>query len=113
MNNSLPKIKTKVQSSLRDVQQKLSNLPELPDNVEYEVHRSLRDLITIVKDRLRGNEFSSEFNQLADGFQKCLVETKPKFTLRDASDSVVDISGNTGGSCEGSGGASRVTRRRN
>lgn len=89
---SLPKIKAKMHSTLRDVERRLNNLPDLPANVEYEVRKSLRDFSTIVKEKLKGNEFSYEFNKLADGFQECLLETKPKFTLRDASDSVIEIS---------------------
>ncbi|KAM0331320.1 hypothetical protein ACHAQA_002990, partial [Verticillium albo-atrum] len=90
---NLPSIKTKIMDELRKNERQLSNLPELPANVEYEVRKSLMEFSTIVKDKIRGNEFSSAYGRLADAFRECLLYTKPKFSLSHSSDTpILEIS---------------------
>ncbi|KAM0275855.1 hypothetical protein ACHAQH_007327 [Verticillium albo-atrum] len=83
---NLPSIKTKILDELRKNEKRLSNLPELPANVEYEVRKSLMEFTAIVKDKIRGNEFSSVYGSLAEAFRECLLHTKPKFSLSHSSD---------------------------
>ncbi|KAL2759344.1 hypothetical protein ACRALDRAFT_1079495 [Sodiomyces alcalophilus JCM 7366] len=86
---NLPSIKKKVLSELHKYQRELDRLPELPQNVQLEVQKSLREFTSIVKDKLKGKEFSSAYGKLAESFRGCLLFTKPKFVLRDPSDTPV------------------------
>ncbi|CRK44438.1 hypothetical protein BN1723_016338 [Verticillium longisporum] len=90
---NLPSIKSKIFDELRKNEKRLSNLPELPTNIEYEVRKSLIEFTAIVKDKIRGNEFSSAFGLLAGSFRECLLHAKPKFSLKHKSDvPVLEIS---------------------
>lgn len=88
---SLPNIKHKVLFHLEKVRKQLSNLPELPANVELEVETALINFADSARSRM--GEFMKRFNVLPRSFRDCLLEIKPKFTLRDKSDfPVLEIS---------------------
>lgn len=71
----------------------MNTLPELPNNVELEVRKSLMAFSTIVKETLRGRDFSANYGALSDNFRDCILQMKPKFTLKDKSDvPVLEIS---------------------
>ncbi|OHE97501.1 dynamin family protein [Colletotrichum orchidophilum] len=90
---NLPSIKHKVQTRLSEIEAELSTLPELPNNVELEVKKSLMNFTSIVKDTLRGRKFSSNYGSLSDSFRDCILQMKPKFILKDKSDiPVLEIS---------------------
>ncbi|KAL0943013.1 dynamin family protein [Colletotrichum truncatum] len=90
---NLPSIKQKVLTRLREVEHQLGTLPELPDNVELEVRKSLMAFSTIVKETLRGRGFSANYGSLSDAFCDCILQMKPKFVLKDKSDiPVLEIS---------------------
>ncbi|KAK1985551.1 dynamin family protein [Colletotrichum cereale] len=90
---NLPSIKQKVQTRLGEIERQLSTLPELPNNVELEVRKSLMAFSTIVKETLRGRNFSSNYGSLSDSFRDCILQMKPKFVLKDKSDiPVLEIS---------------------
>ncbi|KAF4444797.1 hypothetical protein F53441_11055 [Fusarium austroafricanum] len=90
---SLPHIKQTLRRHLNDIVEQLSRLPELPDNVELEVQTSVMEFGELARTQLKPSEFSKHFVPLPDNFRDCLLEMKPKFTLRDSSDiPVVDIS---------------------
>ncbi|KAF5670211.1 hypothetical protein FHETE_4583 [Fusarium heterosporum] len=90
---SLPHIKQKLQQRQDDIDEQLSTLPELPSNVELEVQTSVMEFGELARSQLKPSEFSKYFVPLPDNFRDCLLEMKPKFTLRDESDiPVVDIS---------------------
>jgi hypothetical protein len=90
---SLPHIKQKLRQRLTDIVEQLEKLPELPDNVELEVQTSVMEFGELTRTQLKPSEFSKHFVPLPDNFRDCLLDMKPKFTLRDSSDiPVVDIS---------------------
>ncbi|GKT44754.1 interferon-induced GTP-binding protein Mx3 [Colletotrichum spaethianum] len=90
---NLPSIKQKVQTRLGEIERQLSTLPELPNNVELEVRKSLMAFSTIVKETLRGRNFSSNYGSLSESFRDCILQMKPKFVLKDKSDiPVLEIS---------------------
>ncbi|OLN87080.1 Interferon-induced GTP-binding protein Mx [Colletotrichum chlorophyti] len=90
---NLPSIKEKVQAQLAAIEAELSTLPELPNNVEMEVKKSLNTFTAIVKETLRGRDFSANYGSLSDSFRDCILHMKPKFTLKDQSDiPVLEIS---------------------
>ncbi|KID88448.1 Dynamin family protein [Metarhizium guizhouense ARSEF 977] len=88
---SLPNIKQKVKHHLDKITKQLANLPELPDNVELEIKTGLMAFADSARLKLEG--FMSHFSVLPRNFRNCLLETKPKFTLKDKSDfPVLEIS---------------------
>ncbi|KAK1468329.1 dynamin family protein [Colletotrichum melonis] len=90
---NLPSIKNKVQTRLSEIEAELSTLPELPNNVELEVRKSLMAFSSTVKETLRGRKFSSNYGSLSDSFRDCILQMKPKFILKDKSDiPVLEIS---------------------
>ncbi|ROT43756.1 dynamin family protein [Sodiomyces alkalinus F11] len=86
---NLPSIKKKVLSELNKYEKELDRLPGLPQNVQLEVQKGLREFTSVVKDKLKGKEFSSHYGKLAEAFRDCLLHTKPKFVLRDPTDTPV------------------------
>jgi hypothetical protein len=82
--NSLPHIEHKVKLHLDKINRHLSSLPELPDNVELEVQRSLYKFNETA--RATVDEFIKHLNKLSRDFRDCLLHIKPKFILKDKSD---------------------------
>ncbi|KAF5025771.1 hypothetical protein F66182_2104 [Fusarium sp. NRRL 66182] len=90
---SLPYIKQTLRQHLDKIVEQLSKLPELPSNVELEVQTSVMEFGELSRSQLKPSEFSKHFVPLPDDFRNCLLEMKPKFTLRDSSDiPVMEIS---------------------
>lgn len=87
---SLPNIKHKVKYHLDKVTRQLANLPELPHNVELEIQTCLNSFADTA--RLKIDEFAARINSLPTNFRDCLLNSKPKFTLKDRTDTqVVDL----------------------
>lgn len=88
--SSLPNIKYKVKYHLDKITRQLSNLPELPNNVELEIQTCLNSFADSA--RLKIDDFAARINSLPINFRDCLLEIKPKFILKDRSDiQVVDL----------------------
>ncbi|PON27746.1 hypothetical protein TGAM01_v203513 [Trichoderma gamsii] len=81
---SLPTIKSKVKYLLDKTNRQLANLPELPSNVELEIQTCLNSFADSA--RIRIDDFAARINSLPNSFRDCLLEIKPKFTLKDRSD---------------------------
>ena len=76
----------KVTTKLASILNELNGLPELPANVELEVRTAMVEFITHVRSALQSQEFSASYAKTCAAFKNCLLHTKPRFTLRDASD---------------------------
>ncbi|PFH61361.1 hypothetical protein XA68_17539 [Ophiocordyceps unilateralis] len=88
---SLPTIKRKVINHRDKINKQLENLPELPDNVEAEIQRGLLEFEKCSSAKM--DAFVKHFNELPQNFLACLLAIKPKFTLKDKTDTpVVEIS---------------------
>jgi uncharacterized protein YqgV (UPF0045/DUF77 family) len=71
----------------------LGSLPELPANIELEVRKALMEFSSITKAHLEGKEFSAAYGRLAEAFRDCIIHIKPRFVLKDPSDTpVLEIS---------------------
>ncbi|KAM0563773.1 hypothetical protein ACHAPJ_001506 [Fusarium lateritium] len=78
---------------LDNIVEQLNKLPELPSNVELEVQTSVMEFGELARSQLKPSEFSKHFVPLPDNFRDCLLDMKPKFTLKDSSDiPVMEIS---------------------
>ncbi|RDA88301.1 hypothetical protein CP532_6571 [Ophiocordyceps camponoti-leonardi (nom. inval.)] len=87
----LPMIRDKVTDHLKKINKQLKSLPELPDNVPLEIQIGLNKFAE--RSAAKMDEFIKHFTQLPKDFLACLLAIKPKFTLKDRSDSpVVEIS---------------------
>ncbi|RMJ16259.1 hypothetical protein CDV36_004089 [Fusarium kuroshium] len=90
---SLPHIKHTLKQHLNGIVEQLNKLPELPSNVELEVQTSVMEFGEQARSKLKPAEFSKHFVPLPEDFRNCLLEMKPKFTLKDSSDiPVLEIS---------------------
>ncbi|KFA74326.1 hypothetical protein S40288_03703 [Stachybotrys chartarum IBT 40288] len=88
---NLPKIKQKVITSLNHIKRELASLPELPENVESEVRSAMMKFAESARAGVDG--FLESFNNPPASFRDCLLDMKPKFVLKDRTDSpVVEIS---------------------
>lgn len=85
--NSLPQIEHKVKAHHDRILKKLATLPELPDNMELEIHTSLLNFTEAARSTI--DDFTRHFNVLPTKFQTCLLHIKPKFILVDKSDTPV------------------------
>lgn len=86
-SSSLPQIENKVKVLLSQNKKKLANLPELPANIELEIHGSLTNFNTAAQASI--DSFTRRFNVLPKDFKDCLLAIKPKFILWDKSDVLV------------------------
>ncbi|KAI2635251.1 P-loop containing nucleoside triphosphate hydrolase protein [Xylaria nigripes] len=75
---SLPNIKQKFQTRLKETQAHLNEMPDLPRNVEHEVRTSLRELYTSVKRAFSNQGFEEQYKRLTEGFYRHIVQLKPK-----------------------------------
>ncbi|KAI5859257.1 P-loop containing nucleoside triphosphate hydrolase protein [Durotheca rogersii] len=82
---SLPSIKDMVYTRLQMIQKELADLPELPQNVEHEVKKSLFQFLGQMKTAIKGTEFSSEWNALNNHLQECVFKMKPTCKVKEPS----------------------------
>ncbi|KAI1847520.1 hypothetical protein JX265_000770 [Neoarthrinium moseri] len=76
-SRSLPAIKNKVRARLAEIRDQLSELPELPHNVEHEVRKSLYDFNDAVKLAVKDTDFQAKWDELNKYFQACVLTIKP------------------------------------
>ncbi|KAI0133799.1 dynamin family protein [Xylariales sp. AK1849] len=76
-SSSLPSIKHKVNDRLNIIRDELSELPELPANVEHEVRKSLYSFYDTVKRSIRDSGFQAQWDTLNKQFQACILAMRP------------------------------------
>lgn len=78
---------------LNTVVTQLKKLPELPANPELEIRKGLLDFANIVKTRLKGQEFSTQWAVRAEDFKKSILAMKPKVVVKpeNSVSSVIDL----------------------
>lgn len=81
--SSLPTIKHKVNERLHQVTHDLSELPELPANVEHEVKKSLYTFYHAVKQAMKASDVQSQWDTLNKQFQSCILKMKPTCMVGD------------------------------
>lgn len=89
---SLPSIKEKVYTRLREIEHQLSGLPEIPSNVEHEVKKSLYQFLGRMKTAMKDSEFSSEWNTLNNQFRDIIFKIKPTCRVKEPSAQTIDLS---------------------
>lgn len=78
---NLPELSRKLNTKLRETQDKLGRLPEMPQNPEHEVRKSLLKFSTDVQLRLRSKAFSAGWAKIAETFKIKILELKPKYRV--------------------------------
>ncbi|ETS74405.1 hypothetical protein PFICI_14271 [Pestalotiopsis fici W106-1] len=81
-SSSLPQIAQKIREAKRDIESQLSELPELPRNVEFEVRQSLQQFKEAVKEATLYTDFQPRWSQLNKQFQACILAMKPTCLVR-------------------------------
>ncbi|KAI1131131.1 dynamin family protein [Nemania abortiva] len=89
---SLPSIKTKVYTRLRDIEHQLAGLPGIPSNVEHEVKKSLYQFLGKMKTAIKDSEFSSEWNTLNNQFRDIIFKIKPTCRVKEPAAQTIDLS---------------------
>ncbi|ORY61803.1 P-loop containing nucleoside triphosphate hydrolase protein [Pseudomassariella vexata] len=83
-SSSLPSIKHKIHERLRTIHHQLSELPELPNNVEHEVKTSLYTFYNTVRDAIKDRRFQAKWDVLNKQFQSCITKMKPTCIVKDS-----------------------------
>ncbi|CAK7269196.1 hypothetical protein SEPCBS57363_003478 [Sporothrix epigloea] len=78
----LPEIKKKVSLKLVDVNYELAQLPDLPDNPELEIRRSLGEFAANVRTISEGSQLMPLLNRVVLQFQKDIDGLKPKYKVK-------------------------------
>ncbi|KAI0428442.1 dynamin family protein [Xylaria sp. FL1042] len=89
---SLPSIKEKVYTRLKEIEYQLEGLPELPSNVEHEVKKSLYQFLGEMKTAIKDSEFSSEWNTLNNQFRDIIFKIKPTCQVKEPVAQTIDLS---------------------
>ncbi|GAP86751.1 putative dynamin family protein [Rosellinia necatrix] len=91
---SLPTIKSKVYTRLREIESQLAALPEIPSNVEHEVKKSLYQFLGRMKTATKDSEFSSQWNTLNNQFRDIILKIKPTCRVKEPAAQTIDLSDN-------------------
>lgn len=78
---SLPDLAQKLKIKLKETIDKLNRLPEMPQNPEHEVRKSLFKFSTDFQSRLRSKAFSAGWAKIAEAFRIKVVELKPRYRV--------------------------------
>ncbi|KAI0505747.1 dynamin family protein [Xylaria bambusicola] len=89
---SLPTIKGKLYTRLREIEQQLEGLPEIPYNVEHEVKSSLYHFLGRMKTAIKDSEFSSQWNTLNNQFRDIIFQIKPTCRVKEPTTQTIDLS---------------------
>ncbi|KAK5626524.1 hypothetical protein RRF57_002238 [Xylaria bambusicola] len=89
---SLPTIKGKVYTRLREIEHQLEGLPEIPYNVEHEVKNSLYQFLGRMKTAIKDSEFSSRWNTLNNQFRDIIFQIKPTCRVKEPQTQTIDLS---------------------
>lgn len=75
---NLPDLSRKLNNKLNETRDKLNRLPEMPQNPEHEVRKSLLKFSTDFQLRLRSKAFSAGWAKVAEAFKVKILELKPR-----------------------------------
>ncbi|KAJ2980321.1 hypothetical protein NUW58_g6973 [Xylaria curta] len=89
---SLPSIKAKVYTRLDKIRNQLADLPEIPENVEHEVKKSLYQFLGRMKTAMKDSEFSSEWSSLNNQFRDIIMKIKPTCRVKEPAAQTIDLS---------------------
>ena len=92
---SLPEIKEKVSLKLQDVTFELSQLPDLPENPELEIRRSLGEFASNVRTILDSSQLRPSLNSIVLQFQREIDGLKPKYKVKAQSFPAAPAGGRT------------------
>lgn len=78
---NLPELAKKLNEKLNRAKDQLARLPEMPQNPEYEVRKSLLKFTTEFQSRLKGKAFHSAWAKIAETFKIKVVDLKPRYRV--------------------------------
>lgn len=78
---NLPDLSRKLNIKLKETRDKLNRLPEMPQNPEHEVRKSLLKFSTDFQLRLRSKTFSAGWAKVAEAFRIKILDLKPRYRV--------------------------------
>lgn len=78
---NLPDLSRKLNIKLKETRDKLNRLPEMPQNPEHEVRKSLLKFSNDFQLRLRSKAFSAGWAKVAETFKIKILELKPRYRV--------------------------------
>lgn len=78
---NLPDLSRKLNNKLNETRDKLNRLPEMPQNPEHEVRKSLLKFSTDFQLRLRSKAFSAGWAKVAEAFKIKILDLKPRYRV--------------------------------
>ena len=78
---NLPELAKKLNEKLNKAKEQLSRLPEMPQNPEYEVRKSLLKFTTEFQSCLKGKAFHSSWAKIAETFKIKVLDLKPRYRV--------------------------------
>lgn len=79
---NLPALSKKLYTKLHNTQEALKRLPEMPQNPEYEVRKSLLKFTTDYQNRLKSKTFAASWGRIAEEFKSGIIELKPRYRVK-------------------------------
>lgn len=78
---NLPELSRKLNSKLNYTRNALKSLPEMPQNPEYEVRKSLLKFTNDFQARLKSKAFSASWAKIAETFKTRIIGLKPRYRV--------------------------------
>lgn len=79
--HNLPELSRTLNSKLSHTRDSLKRLPDMPQNPEYEVRRSLLKFTTDFQNRLTSKSFGSSWAKIAETFKIRILDLKPRYRV--------------------------------
>lgn len=79
---NLPQLSRKLRTKLSKICNDLQRLPEMPQNPEYEVRKSLLKFTTDVQSRLKSKAFLANWAKVAAHFKTLVLQQKPLYIVK-------------------------------
>lgn len=92
---SLPAVKTKLQERLHHVVTQLKKLPELPENPEFEIRKSLYEFTNFARTCLDDQEFLDAWGAKEKEFRETVIAMKPKYIVKPPVTDLIDLDSDT------------------
>lgn len=90
---NLPDLSRKLNIKLKETRDKLNRLPEMPQNPEHEVRKSLLRFSTDFQLRLKSKAFSAGWAKVAETFKIKILELKPRYRVMPEGFSIQRVDG--------------------
>ncbi|KUI73308.1 Interferon-induced GTP-binding protein Mx [Cytospora mali] len=78
---NLPDLAKQLNEKLTWAKDQLARLPEMPQNPEYEIRKSLLKFTNVFQSRLKGKKFHTSWAEIATAFKAKVLDLKPRYRV--------------------------------